>query len=193
MSEPLQVRVSRDGKEIGTYQVDEALRLLASGVLKPTDHYWSEGMTTWASLSQLMAWDLGRKKAAAELKEKLEDAQRVERFEREKAKAKAEEERIIAENVRIEMEKRKANRFRCHCCRESFDNPKDPATDFGPAIGGLIISGLISFIPVVGWVVGPILAIYCFCIILASQIVAPHCPSCRSSNFSRPEKSDEQK
>jgi hypothetical protein len=193
MSEPNQVKVSRDGKEIGMYQVDEALRLLALGDLKPTDHYWSDGMTVWALLSQLQAWDIGRKKAAAELMAKQEDAQRVERFEREKAKAKAEEERIVAENVRIEMGKRKANWFRCHCCRESFNEPKDPASDFGPAIAGLIFSGLLAFIPIVGWVVGPILAIYCFCIILASQIVAPYCPSCRSSNFSKPEKTDEQK
>ncbi len=193
MSDPIKVKVSRDGKEIGTYQVDEALRLLASGDLKSTDHYWSEGMTAWAFLSHLQTWDSGRKKAAADLKTKQEDAQRVERFEREKAKAMEEEDRVVAEAVRIRLEKEKANYFKCSCCRGTFKEPKDPARDFYTGIWGLAGSALLMFIPVVGQILGAILAIYCTCIILASHLVSPYCPFCRSSNFSRPEKPDEQK
>ena len=53
MSTPLQVTISRDGKEIGTYDLAEVLRLLAAGTLKPTDLYWHEGMRVWELLSKL--------------------------------------------------------------------------------------------------------------------------------------------
>ena len=53
MSSPLQVRIARAGKEVGSYDSAEALRLLGLGTLKPTDHYWHEGMTSWALLSDL--------------------------------------------------------------------------------------------------------------------------------------------
>ena len=43
MSSPLQVKISRDGKEIGTYEAKEAVRLLFLRDLKPTDFYWHEG------------------------------------------------------------------------------------------------------------------------------------------------------
>lgn len=202
MSEPLQVRVSRDGKEFGTYSAQEAVRLLVYGTLKETDFYWHEGMTDWAPLTQLQASEARRQLAERALQQKQEEERKAaelakrrreeaERLREEQAKAKEEEDRLVAEAARARLEHEKANYFRCHCCRDAFKKPKDPSDDFGPAIAGLIFSGLLAFIPIVGWVVGPILAIYCFCIILASQIVAPYCPSCRSSNFSRPEKTDE--
>jgi hypothetical protein len=53
MSKPLQVRVSREGKEIGTYELAEVVRLLAFGVLRPTDYYWHSGMTEWRLLQEL--------------------------------------------------------------------------------------------------------------------------------------------
>ena len=53
MSTPLQVKISRDGKEIGTYEVKEAIRLLVYGTLKETDFYWHEGMRVWELLSKL--------------------------------------------------------------------------------------------------------------------------------------------
>jgi hypothetical protein len=53
MSSPLQVRIARDGKEIGTYDLAEVLRLLAAGTLKPTDFYWHEGMGARELLSKL--------------------------------------------------------------------------------------------------------------------------------------------
>jgi transposase-like protein len=204
MSKPLYVKISRDGVEIGTYEAKEAVRLLLDGTLKETDFYWHDGMEAWAPLTKLQASEARRILAERALELKQEEARKAEQLakdkaEREekeaqdKAKAKEEEDRAVAEAVRIRLEKEKANYFRCHCCRDSFKKPKDPSDDFGPAIGGLIFSGILAFIPFVGWVIGGILAIYCFCIILASQIVAPYCPSCRSSNFSRPEKMDEGK
>jgi hypothetical protein len=53
MSSTLQVTIVRDGKEIGTYDFSEVLRLLAAGTLKPTDYYWHEGMRVWELLSKL--------------------------------------------------------------------------------------------------------------------------------------------
>jgi hypothetical protein len=53
MSESIQVRVSRDGKEIGVYDLTEALRLLVVGELRPSDHYWHVGMSSWRRLSEL--------------------------------------------------------------------------------------------------------------------------------------------
>jgi hypothetical protein len=53
MSSPLQVRIARAGKEIGTYDSAEVIRLLGVGTLDPTDHYWHEGMTSWALVSDL--------------------------------------------------------------------------------------------------------------------------------------------
>jgi hypothetical protein len=53
MTTPLLVKISRDGKEIGTYEAKEAVRLLVSGALRETDHYWHEGMTSWALVSDL--------------------------------------------------------------------------------------------------------------------------------------------
>ena len=52
MSSPLQVRIARAGKEVGTYDSVEALRLLGLGTLKPTDHYWHLGMGGWELLSK---------------------------------------------------------------------------------------------------------------------------------------------
>lgn len=53
MSSSLQVRIARAGKEIGTYDSAEVIRLLGVGTLDPTDHYWHDGMTSWALLSDL--------------------------------------------------------------------------------------------------------------------------------------------
>ena len=44
MSTPLIIKVSRDGKEIGTYEAKEAVRLRLNGTLKDTDDYTHEGM-----------------------------------------------------------------------------------------------------------------------------------------------------
>ena len=44
MSSPLLVKISRDGKEIGTYEAKEAVRLLVYGTLKPTDYLWGQAV-----------------------------------------------------------------------------------------------------------------------------------------------------
>ena len=68
MSSPLQVTIVRAGKEIGTYDLAEVLRLLGAGTLKPTDYYWHEGMRVWELLSKLDASEGLRLPAEPEVK-----------------------------------------------------------------------------------------------------------------------------
>ena len=70
MSSPLLVKISRDGKEIGTYDSAEVLRLLGLGTLKPTDIYWHEGMGGWELLSKLDTTEGLRLPAEPEVKRK---------------------------------------------------------------------------------------------------------------------------
>jgi uncharacterized membrane protein YdbT with pleckstrin-like domain len=193
MSTPLLVKISRDGKEIGTYEAKEAVRLLVYGTLKETDFYWHEGMTEWAPLSKLQASEARRELAERALQLKQDEAIKAEQLAQEKDKAKEEEEWIIAENVRIRMEKEKVTWFRCHCCRESFRTADDPRDQFWTAIILLLVAGGLFLIPILGPLLAGILSIYAFLVLLASWIVSPHCPMCRSTNFSRPEKKDDQK
>jgi hypothetical protein len=68
MSSPLQVRIARAGKEVGSYDSAEALRLLGLGTLKPTDIYWHEGMGGWELLSKLDTSEGPRLPAEPEVK-----------------------------------------------------------------------------------------------------------------------------
>ena len=70
MSSPLQVTIVRAGKEIGTYDLAEVLRLLGAGTLKPTDYYWHEGMRVWELLSKLDTSEGLRLPAEPEVKPK---------------------------------------------------------------------------------------------------------------------------
>ena len=85
MSSPLLVKISRDGKEIGTYEAKEAVRLLVYGTLKETDFYWHEGMTEWAPLSKLQASEARRQLAERAEQLKQEEAIKAEQLAREKA------------------------------------------------------------------------------------------------------------
>ena len=108
MSSPLLVKISRDGKEIGTYEAKEAVRLLVYGTLKETDFYWHEGMTEWAPLLKLQASEDRRQLAERAEQLAREKALKDEQLAQEKAKAKEEEDRAVAEAVRIRTEEEKA-------------------------------------------------------------------------------------
>lgn len=119
MAEILQVRVSREGKELGVYSAAEAILMLKEGALLPTDFYWHEGMTDWAPLAQLQASEARRilaeraqqlKQEEAKKAEQIakDKAERAEKEAQEKAKAKEEEDRAVAEAVRIRMEGERA-------------------------------------------------------------------------------------
>jgi GYF domain 2 len=193
MSTPLLVKISRDGKEIGTYEAKEAVRLLVYGTLRETDFYWHEGMTDWAPLSKLQASEARRELAERVLQQKEQEAIKAEQLAQEKDKAKEQENRAVTEAVRVRLKNERATWFRCHCCRESFRTPDDPRDQFWTAIILLLVAGGLFLIPILGPLLAGILSIYAFLVLLASWIVSPHCPMCRSNNFSRPERTDEQK
>ena len=85
MRSPLLVKISRDGKEIGTYEAKEAVRLLVYGTLKETDFYWHEGMAEWAPLLKLQASEARRQLAERAEQLKQEEAIKAEQLAQEKA------------------------------------------------------------------------------------------------------------
>jgi hypothetical protein len=205
MSKPLQVRISRDGNEIGSYPSDEVVRLRLNGTLQETDFYWHEGMTVWAPLTQFLASEARRKLAEETLQRKQEDAKKAERLALERAKAKEEEDRAVAEATRIRMEKGRNDRFRCKCCRAVFSQPKDQGGNLGFGLLLIVASPIIlwityqtavdSYRPSPGGIgFGSWLASASFFLGISLFTVAmlrsPCCPSCESTNFSKPENKD---
>lgn len=201
MSTPLQVKISRDGKEIGTYEAKEAVRLLVYGTLKETDFYWHEGMTEWAPLLELQASEARRQLAERALQQKQEEAIKAEQLAQEKAKAKEEENRAVAEAVRVRLKNEKATWFLCHCCRESFPKP------FGAPVEGeggvqvigviillvAIVAGLSAGLGIVGALLFGMAGLAMYWGPEIRSRLPSLCPNCRSTNFSRPEKTGEQK
>ena len=170
MSEPLQVKIMRDKQEIASYPFADLLRLLADGTLRPTDHYWHKGMLNWVKLSLLQ--------------------------EQEQAKAKASEDLLVAEAVKIRMELERKEQFHCNCCRSVFKKPDEISrvAGFALIIGSLIgcffstlfLSILIP-IAIVGFTLSFLLMVSGFCVFMASLIRSPDCPNCGSTNFAKPE------
>jgi hypothetical protein len=212
MTTPLLVKISRDGKEIGTYEAKEAVRLLVYGTLKETDFYWHEGMTDWAPLVKLQASEARKQLAERALQQKQEEARRAEQLakdkaekeeqaEREKAKAKEEEDRAVAEATRIRLEKEKANWFKCHCCRSSFPKPSGAPSDDdggGQVVGVIILlvamlAGLSTGLGLVGAMLFGMTGLAMYWGPAIRSRLPSLCPHCKSTNFSRPEKTDDQK
>ena len=200
MSSPLLVKISRDGKEIGTYEAKEAVRLLVYGTLKETDFYWREGMTEWAPLVKLQASEARRQLAERALQQKQEEAIKAEQLAQEKDKAKEEEDRALKEAIRLRLE-REGPSFRCHCCRKTFSRPLGaPAEDDGgvQVIGVIILvvaifAGLSTGLGIVGALLFGMTGLAMYWGPVIRSRLPSLCPHCKSTNFSRPEKTDEQK
>ena len=202
MLEPLQVRISRDGKEIGTYPAAEVVRLRINGTLKETDFYWCEGMTDWAPLTEFLAAEARRQLAEKVLLKKQEDARRAERLAQEKAKAKEEEDRVVAEATEIRMQKRKENFFTCNCCKARFEKPNDPRDLFWkgllfvfvgwwPGVFAFGLTGSSRNEPPIVIILGLgllslIITLQGFVLVLSSGLRSPYCPGCHSTDYSRP-------
>ena len=45
-----QVKIARNGKVIGEYAIEKITELKRRGSIRPTDHYWMDGMTEWATV-----------------------------------------------------------------------------------------------------------------------------------------------
>jgi hypothetical protein len=203
MSTPLLVKISRDGTEIGTYEAQEAVRLLVSGVLKETDFYWHEGMTEWEPLLKLRASEARRVLAERSLQAKQEEIRRAaqlaqdeekkaEQLADQKAKAKEEEDREVAEAVRVRLEAKRDNYFKCHCCHKPFVEPID-----GTGLGSVAVQVIGVLFVITAFVAGGtnahLLGILGIAMYWGPEIrsrLASLCPHCRSTNFSRPEKKD---
>lgn len=138
MSEPLKVRISRQGKELGTFPADEVVSLHAKGTLKDADFYWHNGMSDWAPLSQFILAETRRRQAE---KEKAEEAKRAERIARERANAKEDEARS-AEEARIREEK--GGNARASAGAQSSGAPGN--TNKPDDVGGWQIAGALVFI-----------------------------------------------
>ena len=200
MSSPLLVKISRDGKEIGTYEAKEAVRLLVYGTLKETDFDWHEGMTEWAPLVKLQASEARRQLAERALQQKQEEAIKAEQLAQEKDKAKEEEDRALKEAIRLRLE-REGPSFRCHCCRKTFSRPLGaPAEDDGgvQVIGVIILvvaifAGLSTGLGIVGALLFGMTGLAMYWGPVIRSRLPSLCPHCKSTNFSRPEKTDEQK
>jgi len=217
MSEPLLVRISRDGKEIGTYSAQEAVRLLVYGTLTETDFYWHEGMTDWAPLTQLQSSEARRQLAESALQQKQEEEKKAtdlakkrreeaERLRQEQAKAKEEEDRQVAEATRIRMQKRRENFFTCNCCKATFEIPSDPRDLFWKGLGIIFLGFLAgaavfssatmgrdgppAFIIFCLVVLSVVLALWGSILVLSSGLRSPYCPGCHSTNYTRPEKGE---
>ena len=217
MAEILQVRVSREGRELGVYSAAEAIRMLKEGALLPTDFYWHEGMTDWAPLAQLQASEARRLLAERALQQKLEEERKAaelakkrrdeaEQLRQEQAKAKEEEDRAVAEATRIRMEKRRENFFTCNCCKDTFDKPVDPRGLFWKGFAIIFLAGIVFLIAiaitgvgrgdppailVVGLtVISALATLWGAILILSSGLRSPFCPGCHSTNYSRPNKGE---
>jgi hypothetical protein len=191
MSSPLLVKISRDGKEIGTYEAKEAVRLLGNETLKETDFYWHEGMTEWAPLSKLQASEDRRQLAERALKQKQDTA----RAESSAKEAKA----ILESQLKAEAEAKKPKPFVCHCCKESFQKPLGCVSEDSESTPLRVIAFLVigfSLLIGIGFGVAGIVVLgvsgISIIVVLEIQSRLPSlCPHCKSTNFSRPEKTDE--
>jgi len=217
MAEMLQVRVSREGSELGVYSAAEAILMLKEGALLPTDFYWHEGMTDWAPLAQLQASEARRILAerAQQLKHEearkaellaKDKAEKAEKEAQEKARAKEEEDRAVAEAVRIRMQRRKENFFTCNCCKDTFEKPVDPRGLFWKGFAIIILAGIVFVVAlalagfgggmsppvfVLGLtVISALAALWGAILILSSGLRSPFCPGCHSTNYSRPNKGE---
>lgn len=51
MNPEANISISREGQELGTWNAGDVRKMLAAGVLVPTDHFWQEGMADWDTLA----------------------------------------------------------------------------------------------------------------------------------------------
>lgn len=77
MSQVLLVRIARSGKELGAYEIKEAIRLFGLGTLVETDHYWMQGMAGWELLPRLIESQIPRSSAEAHGKLNSGDSESV--------------------------------------------------------------------------------------------------------------------
>ena len=180
------ITISRAGTEIGKFLAPDLLMMIEQKKVLPTDHYWREGMADWGTISQFISL---RTEAARQAKAAADaEAARLKREAADQEKAK----KAALDAVGVAEAKRRveALTFTCNCCQSCFIKPFNPESEAGDGAVEIFLGSLLVFIPIVGWIFMPFVILRGFAKIIASRIKTPHCPSCRSSNFSRREGSD---
>lgn len=180
------ITISRAGTEIGKFLAPDLLMMIEQKKVLPTDHYWREGMADWGTISQFIAL---RTEAARQAKAAADaEAARLKReaADQEKAK-KAAQDAVVEAEVKRRVE---ALTFTCNCCQSRFMKPTNPADNFITGVLICIGGALLLLIPIIGWVAGPFVMIFGLIKMLVSGLSSPHCPNCRSANFSRREGSE---
>lgn len=185
------ITVSRAGAEVGKFLEADLLIMIEQGKVLPTDHYWRQGMTDWALVSQYLA----ERQAAARQAKVAADTEAI-RLQKEAAEARRKREAEELERTRkaeaaAAERLKEALKFNCHCCKVEFDKPFNPESEAGDGAVEILLGSLLIFIPVIGWLFMPFVILRGFAKIIASRVKAPHCPNCRSTNFSRKEGSNE--
>lgn len=189
MAEEL-ISISRAGAEIGKFLESDLLMMIEQKKVLPTDHYWKPGMNDWELVSKYIA----ERKAAAQHAKAAADAEAA-RLQKEAAEARRKREAEELERKRqadaaIAEELKDLQTFTCHCCQYRFRKPKNPSDNF---IGGVLLcffGAALLFIPVFGPIIGSVVIIWGSLTVLVSGLTPPHCPNCRSTNFSRKEGSN---
>jgi GYF domain 2 len=201
MSVPLLVKIIRDGKDLGSYESREAVRLFVYGTLLATDLYWHEGMTGWAPLSELQASEDRRLSSERVRERKQEEARKAEEAALQKAQAEAsakEAKAILDAQLKDEAEAREPKPFVCHCCGGIFNKPLGGVDEDSEAIAlkvMAILAVLFALLIGIGFGVAGIVVLGVSGVAIVT-VQAIHsrlpslCPYCKSTNFSRPEKTD---
>jgi Zn finger protein HypA/HybF involved in hydrogenase expression len=156
-------------------------------------------MTDWAPLVNLQASEARKQLAERALQQKQEEARRAEQLARGKDKAQ-EEDRALKEAIRLRI-KREGPSFRCHCCRQAFSKPLGAPVENenGVQIIGIIVllvaifAGLSTGLGLVGTLLLGLAGLAMYWGPEIRSRLPSLCPNCKSTNFSRPEKTDEQK
>jgi hypothetical protein len=176
------ITISRAGSEIGKFPEASLLALVEQWKVLPTDHYWKAGMADWGLVSELVA-ELKAAKARAE----ADDARLKQETEEKEKSNKAEADEVIY----AEAKRRTARlTFTCHCCKVEFPMPFNPELETRDGVVDIFIGSFLVFIPIIGWIFMPYFIFRGLAKTIASRVKSPHCPNCRSTNFSRQEGSN---
>ena len=61
----MDVWIARGGLEVGNFRREDLETLARSGHLKPSDHYWHDGMQEWEPLERLIGRDPWKRRPSA--------------------------------------------------------------------------------------------------------------------------------
>jgi rubrerythrin len=184
MSNDRVIKISRDGKLIGTYKIQDVIMLLSAGTLRLTDLYWFEGMSDWALLSKLQ--EIEDRASKIEQKAKA-DADEIAKKKIEAAAiAKAKREAEYAKAETEYFKKERGGLYKCSRCDKEFSESFRKTKSQVIFIGGVFVFIALGASRTIENV-NPALLFLSIGILISSFIPA-RCPNCGSGNFAKVEK-----